>query len=201
MEKKLKQCKSCGNTIAKKSNHSWSRYAEREFCSSKCCGEYQSRKLKFTCKFCGTEFERSPSHKHKNQYCSPECRSRDKTVTKQCEVCGKTITRPKSQSIYEHFYCSMRCQGMAKRKHRGQSQGRRSPEDLAWKREILKRGNYKCAMCGSTERLEAHHIKPIKDFPDLRHELENGMCVCHQCHYYGIHGGKPNFKHGRYSKK
>ena len=29
---------------------------------------------------------------------------------------------------------------------------------------------------------------------------ENGLCVCHQCHYYGIHGGKPNLKHGRYSK-
>lgn len=35
----------------------------------------------FTCKFCGTEFERSPSHKHKNQYCSPECKNRDKTIT------------------------------------------------------------------------------------------------------------------------
>ena len=90
---------------------------------------------------------------------------------------------------------------MAKRKHGGQSQGRRSPEDLAWKQEILKRGNYKCAMCGTDRHLEADHIKSIKDFPELRHEISNGLLVCHQCHYYGIHGGKPNFKHGRYSKK
>jgi len=204
----IKVWKTKSNNVKLAENQSLKRATEagismqkKRFCSRGCSAKKQSRKVECSCGYCGLVFYRSPSHKHKNHYCSPECRSRDKTVTNPCDVCGKVITRPKSQSIYEHFYCSMRCQGMAKRKHGGQSQGRRSPEDLAWKAEVLKRGCYRCAVCDTDRNLEAHHIKSIEDFPELRHDTENGMCVCHECHYYGIHNGAPNYKHGRYSKK
>jgi 5-methylcytosine-specific restriction endonuclease McrA len=95
----------------------------------------------------------------------------------------------------------MKCQGIAKRKHGKQNQGRRSPEDLQWKADVLSRDGYTCQHCGSNRKLEAHHIKEIQDYPELRHELSNGLTLCHQCHYYGVHKGMPNFIHGRYSKR
>ncbi|MGI8682051.1 MAG: HNH endonuclease [Mycobacteriales bacterium] len=72
---------------------------------------------------------------------------------------------------------------------------------MAWKQAIYKAGGYRCAVCGTDRRLEAHHVRSVRDFPELRHDLSNGVCLCHDCHYYGVHGGAPNFIHGRYSRK
>lgn len=49
-----------------------------------------------------------------------------------------------------------------------------------WTKEILKRG--KCEICGSAERLEAHHIIKWADYPKGRADIENGQCLCHTCH-------------------
>ena len=49
-----------------------------------------------------------------------------------------------------------------------------------WTKEVLKRG--KCEMCGSTERLEAHHIIKWVDYPKGRADIANGQCLCHKCH-------------------
>ena len=49
-----------------------------------------------------------------------------------------------------------------------------------WKKEIVGRG--KCEMCGSGERLEAHHIIKWADYPQGRIDVNNGMCLCHNCH-------------------
>jgi hypothetical protein len=100
-----------------------------------------------------------------------------------------------------HIYCGMACQGIAKRVHNRQGQGRRSPEDLAWKAKVFKRNKNTCQHCGAKTWLEAHHVKGVRERPDLRHAVENGLTLCHECHYYGVHKGMPNFKHGRYSKR
>lgn len=198
----LKKCEYCGREIPKESNRSWAQYAKKRFCSRECSAASQSQKLRCSCSHCGTEFDRSPSHKRGDlQFCTIECRKHYHGVEKPCDHCGKLTRKPRSNAVHGGFFCSTKCMGMAKRKQGGQTQGRRSPEDLAWKQAVLKAGGYKCSMCGTDRRLEAHHVKPIKDFPELRHDLSNGLCVCHQCHYYGIHGGKPNLIHGRYSKK
>lgn len=39
-----------------------------------------------------------------------------------------------------------------------------------------------CEMCGSTESLEAHHIVRWSDYPKGRIDINNGMCVCIDCH-------------------
>lgn len=49
-----------------------------------------------------------------------------------------------------------------------------------WRKEVLSRGF--CEKCGSTERLEAHHIIKWADYPKGRIDPENGMCLCHSCH-------------------
>lgn len=57
---------------------------------------------------------------------------------------------------------------------------RRDPRVIKWTKEVVKRG--KCECCGSTERLEAHHIAYWSESPKDRIDLRNGACLCHRCH-------------------
>lgn len=47
---------------------------------------------------------------------------------------------------------------------------------------ILKRDNYCCQLCFSKNRLEAHHIIPIKTDPSKVEEIDNLITLCHSCH-------------------
>lgn len=53
-----------------------------------------------------------------------------------------------------------------------------------WREQVLKRDGYKCRLCGSSERLEAHHIIPVSADPDGRYKYDrnNGITLCHECH-------------------
>jgi HNH endonuclease len=199
-QSRLKPCEVCGKIIPKERNRNWNEYAKKRFCSHECSGQAQSHKIQLTCIACGKVFQRSPGlARSDNTYCSKPCRRKRQEYT--CEICGKTFIERPSMRAGNHVYCDKKCQGIAKRKNKPQSQGRRSPEDLAWKMAVLKRDDFHCQHCGTDRKLEAHHIKEAKDFPELRHELSNGLTLCHQCHYYGVHKGMPNFIHGRYSKQ
>lgn len=50
-----------------------------------------------------------------------------------------------------------------------------------WREEVLKRDGC-CVKCGSTENLEAHHIKSFAGHPLDRFDLGNGTTLCHDCH-------------------
>lgn len=49
-----------------------------------------------------------------------------------------------------------------------------------WTAAVLSKG--RCELCGSTENLEAHHIVRWADYPRGRIDVNNGMCLCHECH-------------------
>ncbi len=40
----------------------------------------------------------------------------------------------------------------------------------------------RCIICASTEKLEAHHVKPRAQFPELALEPDNGVSLCKKCH-------------------
>ena len=47
----------------------------------------------------------------------------------------------------------------------------------------------RCQICGSKERLQAHHIRDKTTYPDEAYDLENGIALCsatkkdgHACH-------------------
>lgn len=52
-----------------------------------------------------------------------------------------------------------------------------------WAKEIKELQDYTCVICGSNKRLEAHHIESRKKRPDLADDIENGVTLCHDCHY------------------
>lgn len=51
---------------------------------------------------------------------------------------------------------------------------------IRWKRNVKKKGM--CEICGSKERLVAHHIIPWEYSVKGRTDLKNGQCLCAECH-------------------
>jgi 5-methylcytosine-specific restriction endonuclease McrA/predicted transcriptional regulator len=59
---------------------------------------------------------------------------------------------------------------------------RRSYDAKVWREACLKRDNFKCTSCGSSEKLHVHHILEFADYPARRWDINNGKTVCVFCH-------------------
>lgn len=62
---------------------------------------------------------------------------------------------------------------------------RHIPEYYEWRKLVYERDNYECQICGvkgNGKNLNANHIKRFVDNPSLRHEPNNGITLCVECH-------------------
>lgn len=57
-----------------------------------------------------------------------------------------------------------------------------------WGKTIKELDGNKCVFCGSIEKIEAHHIQQKAEAEEGATDLENGITLCHKCHYTA-HGG------------
>ena len=57
---------------------------------------------------------------------------------------------------------------------------RNSSRVIAWKKKVKAAG--KCEMCGATNELVAHHKIPWAYSITGRLQVENGQCLCKECH-------------------
>lgn len=52
-----------------------------------------------------------------------------------------------------------------------------------WRSSVFERDEFTCVECKIRGgKLEADHIKPWRDYPELRYELSNGRTLCKPCH-------------------
>ena len=52
------------------------------------------------------------------------------------------------------------------------------------KKDVIrkKKKNNSCVICGATTNLTLHHVKPIKDYPELQYRADNLKPICKNCH-------------------
>jgi hypothetical protein len=51
-----------------------------------------------------------------------------------------------------------------------------------WKVDVFNRFNNVCCVCLSDKKIVCHHLYSYKYYPELRTELNNGVCICNKCH-------------------
>lgn len=51
-----------------------------------------------------------------------------------------------------------------------------------WRNAVLKRDNFKCVECGNSEKLNSHHIEPIRKNIEKFYDVNNGIILCEKCH-------------------
>lgn len=109
-----------------------------------------------------------------------------------CPQCRNGFTDEKRK----RKFCSLRCHGLASAHnliaHRGTKprtyhlrhrDKHGCAADVEWRRAIFARDDYTCRGCSMRGgRLQAHHIKPYKACPEMRHVLSNGLTLCLDCH-------------------
>lgn len=57
-------------------------------------------------------------------------------------------------------------------------------------KEVLKRDNYTCQLCGSKDDLHVDHIQSWAEYVELRFEMNNCRTLCMKCHYQ-VTWGRP----------
>lgn len=114
---------------------------------------------------------------------------------KRCFRCQAEIV-DNNGHIKHRKYCSNACRAMAYihilHAHRGtkprtyhlrKRDKHGNAFDREWRIKIFERDNYTCQICFiKGGRLQADHIKPYMEFPELRHEMSNGRTLCVPCH-------------------
>ena len=61
---------------------------------------------------------------------------------------------------------------------------------MSWTKTIRKLHGEHCVICGSTDRLNSHHIFQKASYPELSLNINNGIPLCHE-HHWELHRLNP----------
>jgi hypothetical protein len=60
---------------------------------------------------------------------------------------------------------------------------KRGGRATTWARKVKRDCGYRCIICRSQIDIHAHHIWPVSRYPELEDVIENGVCLCAECHF------------------
>lgn len=165
---------------------------KHNYCSRECYLKAHTKNTpKCKCEICGKEF--SGTKYNANRFCSRECYNQWHNIKNKeriCPVCKKPFIAKAS----DDKYCSWECYNQDRHPPKGpehhnwqggkslQNDRHDSAQYKDWRLAVYQRDNYKCVKCGSKERINAHHIRSWKYYPELRYDVDNGVTLCEKCH-------------------
>jgi len=119
----------------------------------------------------------------------------------KCRVCGKTFSAKRNNGSEIPKFCSQKCFGRSKEGIPATKKQKATLLSYAagemnfkwkggrknwWRKQVLLRDDYTCQMCDLRDTtpgfMDVNHIKPKRDFPELEFDLDNGECLCPNCH-------------------
>lgn len=157
--KKGKQCLICGKSFSKPTRESYKQFSLRKHCSITCQAKARV----------GKPNPSSIGNKH---------RLGKKFSKETLEKMSKSHRGEKSP-----FW-----KGGVMANYPEKIRIRKSIEYRIWRKAVFERDNYTCIWCGErngnghTVVLNADHIKPFADYPELRFAIDNGRTLCIKCH-------------------
>ena len=147
------------------------------------------------CIVCGAEFRAVKDFKERKQkICSKKCWSKRARTINKCLCCLKEIITTKS---VDKKYCDQKCRDFHYRERlKGQNSHfwkggktaqmqliKTSAQYREWRLAVFTRDKFTCVVCGASKvYVEADHIKPKSQFPELMFDVGNGRTLCKPCH-------------------
>lgn len=162
-------------------------------------GRALKRDQQRVCEVCGDTFQRGDrgdTSWERARYCSHACRAVGIRVEKPprvCEQCGDVFECRYVTSLADwnaRRFCGRRCalasvggKGPDAPRWNGGSSGWHGTQDHKdWALAVKERDDYRCQSCGRTDKIQAHHIKRVRLYPELRYAIANGTTLCASCH-------------------
>ena len=130
------------------------------------------------CEFCDKAFDVHPGREHTARFCRHKCFTDHRKETGDFRGENNPLWGKENLS----------CKGENNIHWKGgvskENKNRWSDNNyLHWRKGVFHRDDYTCQECGKRGvYLEAHHIKPWSEYPELRYVENNGITYCKECH-------------------
>lgn len=119
------------------------------------------------------------------------------TPITKCEKCGSVdLTLVSLFKVPNFLQLRYRCNecGYSRALATDENLKKRNNTQLQkWAHSVKEKYGWKCALCGSKENLEAHHIIPVSNDPEMRfkYDVNNGIALCKE-HHDMVHPWRQN---------